>query len=261
MWTAITRKVSPAIADCELSFVPREPIDVARAVRQHRDYLHALEILGCRVVALPAEADLPDSVFVEDVAIVVDELAVMTRPGAPSRRPEVASVAEVLKKYRPLAFIEAPGTIDGGDVLRLGHAFFVGESARSNASGIAQLRALMAPHGYTVQGVPTHGCLHLKSAVTQLSNEAVLLQPEWVDREPFAGYRIIEVDPAEPHAANVVRVDDGLLMPASFPRTRERLLAAGFKVVSVDVSELQKAEGAVTCCSLLLREENEHDAG
>jgi dimethylargininase len=261
MWTAITRDVSPAIADCELSFVPREPIDVARAIRQHRDYLHALEMLGCRVVTLPAEAALPDSVFVEDVAIVVDELAVMTRPGAESRRPEVDSVAEALKKYRPLAFIEEPGTIDGGDVLRMGRAFYVGESARSNASGIAQLRALMAPHGYTVQGVPTRGCLHLKSAVTPLSDDAVLLQPEWVDREPFAAYRIIEVDPTEPHAANVVRVDDGLLMPASFPRTRERLLAAGFKVVSVDVSELQKAEGAVTCCSLLLREGKPPGAG
>jgi dimethylargininase len=241
------------MADCELSFVPREPIDVARAVRQHRDYRQALEALGCRVVTLPAEADLPDSVFVEDVAIVVDELVVMTRPGAPSRRPEVASVAEALKKYRPLAFIEAPGTIDGGDVLRLDRAFYVGESARTNASGIAQLRELMAPHGYTVQSVSTRDCLHLKSAVTQLSDDAVLLQPEWVDREPFAGYRILEIDPAEPHAANVVRIDDGLLMPASFPRTQERLLAAGFKVIAVDVSELQKAEGAVTCCSLLVR--------
>jgi dimethylargininase len=261
MWTAITRDVSPVIADCELSFVPRDPIDVARAIRQHRDYLNALEILGCRVVTLPAEADLPDSVFVEDVAIVVDELAMMTRPGAESRRLEVVSVAEALKKYRPLAFVEAPGTIDGGDVLRMGRAFYVGESARSNASGIAQLRALMAPHGYTVQGVPTRGCLHLKSAVTQLSDDAVLLQPEWVDREAFAAYRIIEVDPAEPHAANVVRIDDSLLMPASFPRTRERLLAAGFKVVPVDVSELQKAEGAVTCCSLLLREGKSPGAG
>jgi dimethylargininase len=139
-------------------------------------------------------------------------------------------------------------------VLRLGRTLFVGESARSNASGIEQLRERLAPHGYAVHGVRTRGCLHLKSAVTALSDDAVLLQPAWVDREPFAGYRIIEVDPSEPHAANVVRVDDGLLMPAGFPKTRDRLLAAGFRLVSVDVSELQKAEGAVTCCSLLLRE-------
>ncbi|WP_158883866.1 arginine deiminase family protein [Rhodanobacter sp. L36] len=261
MWIAITREVSPAMARCELSFVAREPIDIARAADQHRDYMHALETLGCRVVTLSVQRDLPDSVFVEDVAIVIDELAVMTRPGAESRRPEVASVAAALKKFRPLATIEAPGTIDGGDVMRMGRAFYVGESARSNASGIAQLRALVAPHGYTVQGVPTRGCLHLKSAVTQLSDDTVLLQPDWVDREPFADYRIIDIDPAEPHAANVVRVDDGLLMPASFPRTRERLLGAGFKVISVDVSELQKAEGAVTCCSLLLREGKDHNAG
>jgi dimethylargininase len=254
MWTAITREVSPAIARCELSFVPREPINVTRAVEQHRDYLHALELLGCRVVTLSAQPELPDSVFVEDVAVVVDELAVMTRPGAESRRAEVASVANALRKYRQLAFIEEPGTLDGGDVLRLGREFYVGESARSNAAGIAQLRELLAPHGYIVQSVVTRGCLHLKSAVTQVSDDAVLLQPEWVDRDPFAAYGIIEVDPAEPHAANVVRVDDGLLMPASFPRTLERLLAAGLHVVSVDVSELQKAEGAVTCCSLLLRD-------
>lgn len=254
MWTAITREVSPALARCELSFVPREPIDLARAVEQHRDYMHALELLGCRVVTLSAQPELPDSVFVEDVAVVVDELAVMTRPGAESRRPEVVSVAKVLKQYRPLATIEAPGTLDGGDVLRLGRAIYVGESARSNAAGIAQLRELLAPHGYTVRSVTTRECLHLKSAVTQLADDTLLLQPAWVDREAFAGYRIIEVDPAEPHAANVVRVDDGLLMPAGFPRTLERLLAAGFHVVTVDVSELQKAEGAVTCCSLLLRE-------
>jgi dimethylargininase len=253
MWIAVTREVSPALGDCELSYVPREAIDVARAGTQHRDYQRALEILGCRLLTLPAEPGLPDSVFVEDVAIVLDEVAVLTRPGALSRRAEVASVAEVLRGYRPVLAIAAPGTLDGGDVLRVGRTLYVGESARSNAQGIAQLRELLADHGYAVQGVPTRGCLHLKSAVTQLGDGTLLLQPEWVDRDRFADFQVIEVDPAEPHAANVLRIGDALVMPASFPRTRQRLLDAGFHVMAVDVSELQKAEGAVTCCSLVFR--------
>ncbi len=253
MWIAVTREVSPALGNCELSCVPREAIDVVRASVQHRDYQRALEALGCRVSTLPAEPDLPDSVFVEDVAIMLDEVAVLTRPGALSRRTEVASVAEVLRRYRPVLAIEAPGTLDGGDVLRVGRALYVGESARSNAEGIAQLRQLLAGHGYTVHGVPTHGCLHLKSAVTQLDDHTLLLQPEWVDRDRFADFRVIEIDAAEPHAANVLRIGDALVMPASFPRTRQRLVDAGFHVTAVDVSELQKAEGAVTCCSLVFR--------
>jgi dimethylargininase len=253
MWTAITREVSPALAGCELSFIPRDPIDVDRASAQNRAYRHALEALGCRVVALPAEPAWPDSVFVEDVAIVLDEVAVLTRPGAASRREEVASVGLELRRHRSVLAIEAPGTIDGGDVLRLGNTLYVGRSARSNPEGIAQLGALLADYGYAVHGVATRGCLHLKSAVTQLDDTTLLLQPAWVDRERFAGFRLIEVDPAEPHAANVVRIGDALLMPASFPRTQQRLVEAGFKVATVDVSELQKAEGAVTCCSLLFR--------
>ena len=253
MWTAITREVSPALGDCELSHVPRQPIDVARAVSQHHAYRHALDGLGCRVLSLAAEPAQPDSVFVEDTAIVLDEVAVLTRPGAASRRGEVASVAVALNPFRPLRAIEAPATLDGGDVLRLGRTLCVGQSARSNAEGIGQLRALLAGHGYVVQGVPIRGCLHLKSAVTQLADDTLLLQPAWVDRAAFAGFRLIEVDPAEPHAANVLRIGDALLMPASFPRTRQRLIAAGLRVTAVDVAELQKAEGAVTCCSLVFR--------
>ena len=254
MWTAITREVSLALAGCQLSFIPRDAIDVALAGAQHRDYRHALEALGCRVLVLPAEPALPDSVFVEDVAIVLDEVAIVTRPGAPSRRGEVAGIAVELRRHRPVLAIEAPGTIDGGDVLRLGRTFYVGQSARSNADGIAQLGQLLAGFGYTVQSVPTRGCLHLKSAVTQLDDDTLLLQPAWVERERFADFRAIEVDPAEPHAANVLRIGDALLMPANFPRTRQRLIDAGYNVTAVDVGELQKAEGAVTCCSLVFRD-------
>ena len=250
---AITREVSASLADCELSFVPRTGIDLARARQQHADYRDLLARLGCDVLALPEQADMPDAVFVEDVAIVTDEVAVMTRPGAASRRGEGASVAAVLARYRPLHAIEAPGTLDGGDVLRIGRRVYVGESARTNGAGIAQLRAILAPLGYTVQGVPTHGCLHLKSAVTALDDETVLLQPAWVAREPFAACRIVEVDPAEEHAANVLRIGGQVVSPACFPLTHARIRAAGIEVATVDVSELQKAEGAVTCCSLVFR--------
>lgn len=252
MWTAITRDVSPALADCELSFVVRARIDVGRAQAQHDAYCRALESLGCEVIRLPAEPAFPDSVFVEDVALAFDELAVATRPGAESRRGEGDAVLEVLGSLRRVLRIEAPATLDGGDVLRIGKRVFVGISARSNEAGRAQLRQLLAPYGYSVEGVATRDCLHLKSAVTQVSEDAVLINPGWVDVAAFAGYRRIEVDPAEQHAANAVRVGDALVYPDCFPRTLQRLRAAGIAVTSVDVSELQKAEGAVTCCSILL---------
>ncbi len=253
MWTAIIREVSPALGRCELSYVARSTIDVARAHVQHRAYRHVLETLGCRVLALPAEPAMPDSVFVEDTAIVLDEVAVLTRPGAVSRRDEVVSIAKVLRRYRTVLGIEPPGTLDGGDVLSIGRNVYVGQSARSNADGTAQLGALLDRHAYQVQCVPTRSCLHLKSAVSELADDTVLLQPGWVDREHFAHLRIIDVDPTEPHAANVLRIGDALVMPACFPRTRQRLIDAGFQVTAIDVSELQKAEGAVTCCSLVLR--------
>lgn len=250
---AMTREVSASLARCELSFVPRTGIDLARARDQHAAYREVLAALGCEVLALPEQPAMPDAVFVEDVAVVTDEVAVMTRPGAPSRRREGESVAAVLGNYRPLHAIVAPGTLDGGDVLRIGRRVFVGESARSNAHGIAQLRAILGAHGHQVEAVAARGCLHLKSAVTALDDRTVLLQPGWIAREPFAAYRIVEVDPGEEHAANVLRVGDAVVSPACFPRTHARIRAAGVDVVTVDVSELQKAEGAVTCCSLVFR--------
>lgn len=251
MLVAITREVSPSLGDCQLTHVERTPIDVGRAQAQHRAYQRALAALGCRVLTLAAEPALPDAVFVEDVAVVLDEVAVMTRPGAASRRDEGASVAELLARYRPLRTIAAPGTLDGGDVLRVGRTLFVGQSGRSDAAGIAQLADAVAEFGYRVQPVPIRGCLHLKSAVTALRDDTLLAQPRWLDGAAFPGYRIIEVDPAEAHAANVLRIGDEVLMPACFPRTAERVASAGVAVTTVDLSELQKAEGATTCCSLV----------
>jgi dimethylargininase len=248
---AITRGVSAGIGACELTHLEREAIDVARARAQHGAYEEALARAGCRVESLPALDDLPDSVFVEDVAIVLDDIAVITRPGAGSRRPEAAHIAPVLARHRRVTFIQAPGTLDGGDVLRLGRRIFVGRSGRSDENGIEQLRAVVWPYGYTVTAVPVSGCLHLKSAVTEVSPGVVLVNPAWVDAAAFGGVRVIEIDPDEPYAANGLMAGGRLIYPVSFPRTRKRLEAAGIAIEPVDVSELQKAEGAVTCCSLV----------
>lgn len=251
MLIALTRSVPPSIVDCELTHLAREPIDVARATVQHRAYENTLAALGYSVRHLADEPDLPDSVFVEDTAVVVDELAVITRPGAASRRCETFSTAQTLREYRELAFIEDPATLDGGDVLRIGKHLFVGRSARTNDLGIIQLRTHLAPFGYTVDAVQLHDCLHLKTAVTAVSDSIVLINPAWVD---FPGFDRIEVDPSEPFAANALLTPRGVVMPAAFPRTIEHVRKRGIKVDTVDASELAKAEGGVTCCSLLLRD-------
>lgn len=253
MTVALTRAVSPAIGRCELAHLEREPIDVARAGAQHAAYEECLRHAGCRVVRLPAEPDLPDSVFVEDTAVVLDEVAIVTRPGAVSRRAETASVSEALGRLRPLAFLREPATLDGGDVLRAGRTLYVGRTSRTNAEGVQQLRAAAAPFGYRVVEVPVEGCLHLKSAATLAAESLLLVQPAWVSPAAFGpALEPLRVDPSEPYAANVLLVRDSVIQPAGFPRTRDRLEARGVRVTVVDVSELAKAEGAVTCCSLLV---------
>ena len=251
MITAITRAVSSSIARCELTHVARTPIDLARARAQHAEYEAALESVGCRVVTLPELPDSPDAVFVEDAALVLDEVAVLTRPGALSRRVEVTAMRDALLPFRPLRHIEAPGTLDGGDVLRLGRTLYVGETTRTNAAGIAQLRDLIALFGYTVTALSVAGALHLKTAVTQIGAGTILVNPSWIDPSSFAGYEAIEIDADEPFSANAVFVNGTVIHSTAFPRTQARLREAGIRVVGVDASELAKAEGGVTCCSLL----------
>jgi dimethylargininase len=257
MLVAITRAVGRRIAHCELTHLPRVPIDYELACAQHRAYEGALESAGCRLVSLPEEPDLPDSVFVEDAAVVLDELAVLTRPGTISRRPEVDSVAEALAPHRALARIMGPGTLEGGDVLAVGRILYVGLSGRTNRAGIDQLNALVAEHGFAVRPLEVLGCLHLKSAVTLVGPDTLLVNPAWVDRDALRPHRRIEVAGEEPHAANALRIGDQVIYPASFPRTQERLTRHGITVTAVDVSELQKAEGAVTCCSLVFPDRGE----
>jgi dimethylargininase len=253
MKIAITRQVSPAIHQCELTHIEREPIDYERACTQHKQYERALHSIGVEVISLQAEPDLPDSVFVEDVALVLDECAIMLNPGASSRRPEVAPVERALAPYRDIFRIQPPATVDGGDILTIGQTIYVGLSNRSTEDAIEQLGAILEPLSYQVRGVRVTGCLHLKSAVTQVSADTLLINPRWVSKADFPGMKFIEVNPSEPYAANAVLVGRTIIYPSSFPKTQAKLRAAGIRMIVVDADELAKAEGAVTCCSLIFK--------
>jgi dimethylargininase len=251
MLTAITRSVSSALVDCELSFIPRRPIDLQKARTLHHAYEQLLGKLGARVISLPEELELPDSMFVEDPAIVVDEVAVICPLGTETRRKEAPSLAAALGKFRKLAFVKLPGTLEGGDVLRVGKKVFVGITARSNPEGIRQLAVILSAYGYDVTAVPVTGCLHLKSAVTYLGRNTMLANREWFDWRRIEGFEWLDVVPAEPHSANALAIGDTVIFPASFPNTKALIEAKGFHVESLDISELQKAESGLTCSSLI----------
>jgi dimethylargininase len=251
---AITREVSRSIIHCELTHLERRPIDIQRARAQHAEYEAALKQLGLAVLSLPEEPSLADSVFVEDTALVLDECAIILRPGADSRRSETESITRVLSPYRKLFTIQAPARVDGGDILRVGRQVYIGLSTRSDTNAMEQIQDFLQPYGYEVHAVKVTGCLHLKSAVTQVAEDALVINPAWVDKKNFAGMKFIEIEPSEPYAANALWVGDTVLYPKAFPRTRKKLMDAGIKILDVDADELAKAEGALTCCSLLLRE-------
>jgi dimethylargininase len=249
--TAITRAVSPALAQCELTFVERQTVDLAKAQAQHSAYEHLLAKLGIHVHSLPAEPALPDSMFVEDPAIVLDELAVILPLGTKSRQPEAESLARALSPFRKLHSITAPAAIEGGDVLRIDRTLYVGQTTRTNAEGVRQLAAILAPYQYKVVPMPVTGCLHLKSAVTYIGRNTLLANRRWFDTTPLAAFQWIDVDPSETHAANALAIADTVIFPASFPKTRARIEATGFHVTPIDISELQKAESGLTCSSLI----------
>ena len=251
MLTAITRSVSSALADCELSFISRSPIDLQKARAQHHAYEQFLAKLGARVISLAEEPELPDSMFVEDPAIVVDEIAVICPLGTETRRKEAPSLAAALEKFRKLAYVKLPGTLEGGDVLRVGKKVFVGITARSNPEGIRQLAVILSAYGYDLTAVSVTGCLHLKSAVTYLGRNTMLANREWFDWRRIEGFEWLDVDPGEAHSANALAMGDTVIFPASFPKTKALIETKGFHVESLDISELQKAESGLTCSSLV----------
>ena len=251
MLTAITRAVSPSLAECELSFIERKPINLEKARAQHHAYEATLEKLGAKVISLPEELGLPDSMFVEDPALVLDEVAVICTLGTETRRKEAASLAAALEPYRKLAYIKLPGMLEGGDVLRVGRKIYVGFTKRTNAEGIRQLAVITEHFRYELTAVPVTGCLHLKSGVTYLGRNVLLGNREWFAWKRFEGFDWVDVDPSEPHAGNALAIGETVVFPASFPKTRARIEAKGFHVESLDISELQKAESGLTCSSLL----------
>ena len=251
MLHAITRAVSRSIAACELTWLPREPIDPGLAIAQHHEYERALREMGARVISLPEEPDLPDAVFVEDPLLVFDELAIVTRPGAASRRAECDSLAAAIAPFRTVYSLGEPCTLEGGDVMRIGREIFVGLSSRTNTAGIDRLRQILAPFGYQVHPVDVRGCLHLKSACCPLDEGRILANRAWLDCAPLREYEVVDVAPEEPAAANVLCIGGTVLMPRAFAHTQEIVRSLGLSVRTVDISELMKAEAAITCSSVL----------
>lgn len=252
---AFTRQVSPRIAECALTHLDRQPIDAALAEVQHAAYEQALRDADYNVIRLPALPEDPDAVFVEDTAVLLTDHAIITRPGTASRRDEVVSTAKGLEPYFATRRLSA-GYLDGGDVLKIGKTLYVGQSNRTDAEGTAALEIEVAPLGYDVVPIGLGRCLHLKTAVTFAGvggsgRPTLLANTDWVDVGRFGDMEVISVGDDEPFAANVVKAGDRLIMAAGSPRTAAKLRERGFKLVEVDLSELQKAEAGGTCMSLI----------
>lgn len=251
MLSALIRGVSASLPNCELTYLKRQPIDVDLARRQHQGYEAALRELGVQIMAMPAMDGLPDAVFVEDTAIVLDEVLVPARMALPSRAGEVFSVAEELAFCRKVLSLKSAGTLEGGDVLRVGRTLYVGLSRRTNQAGLEGLAEILAPYGYRVVGIPVRGALHLKSACSYLGRNIFFVNSAWVDTRPLRGHEIIEVTSSEPRGANVLMVGETAVVPREHALTQKLLTKMGFRVRPVELSEFLKAEGGPTCLSIL----------
>ncbi len=252
--SAIVRQPPSSLGRCELTHLSPTPIDHTLAVEQHAAYVQALRDAGCLVESLSPLEAFPDSPFVEDVAIVLDELAIATRPGANSRRGEVEHILDHLGAHRDIV-VELPEsvTLDGGDVLRHERTLYVGQSSRSNPAGAAALAASVAGMDYRVVTVPVTGALHLKTACTFIDERTLLVNPQWIDSSPLVddGFELHAVAPEEPFGANVLRIGDQLLMDAAAENTVHQLSERGHHVTALDISEFAKAEAGLTCLSLV----------
>jgi dimethylargininase len=248
---AITHKPSPRMDACELSFIEREPIDYALALLQHEGYCRMLSDCGAEARTLEINLLMPDCVFVEDTAVVLDEVAVMASMGTESRRAEPPGIEAELRKFRSIQRIELPATLEGGDVLRVGRKLLVGRSARTNAAGIKALDEIARGHGYEVLPVTLRDCLHLKSACTALPDGSLLVNPDWLDLKTVDGFELVQIPKAEPFAADILLVGNVVCVTRSHPQTVELIRKRGFEVSAVDLSEFAKAEGGVTCLSIL----------
>jgi dimethylargininase len=251
MLRGITHAVSPNITCCELTFMERELIDYELAVRQHEEYCGLLAYCGVEVTKLSENISCPDCCFVEDTAIVVDELAIVASMGVASRRGETSAVAAELAKYRELAYINSPSTIEGGDVVRVGKTIFVGVSRRTNLRGVEEAVRILEAAGYRVRPVPVTGSLHLTTACSFIDDETVLINPRWAAADSFGGCRILHTPEDEPWAANTFRIGETVCLEASFPQTIELVHRLHDNIEVLDISEFRKAEAGLSCLSLL----------
>ena len=254
MLIALTHIVSPRLNECELTYRSRQIIDIDVAQEQHQAYCNILRSFGLKVIEMHANRDYPDSVFVEDSAIVLDEIAVLTRHGVESRRGEIEAIREELSPYRQIKQIQAPATLEGGDVLVIGKKVFVGISSRTSDLGALALEKILTPFQYNIVRVNVRGALHLKSAVTAIDEATILANPKWFDTAPFANYRMITVADAEPWAANTLSLGGTILMADGHPFSAEKVVKLGYRVKLLDIRELQKAEAGLTCSSIIFRE-------
>jgi len=250
MLTVVTHTPSPSLQQCELTYVESSPINIVRAQQQHAHYCRMIETCGARVITLDDNRLLPDSVFVEDPIVVLDEVAILMSMGVASRRREVGALGSFFSKYRVVEQISLPAEIEGGDVLKINRNIYVGESSRTNRRGIEALASIVEPLGYKVIAVRVTGCLHLKTGCTALDEMTILVNSEWVDISPFQGFRLIPTLSNEPFGANVLPINKTICMNDAFPETVRLVRSLGYDVVAADLSEFGKAEAGLTCMSV-----------
>ncbi len=225
--------------------------DYNLALKQHKKYIEALEMCGLEVLITEPDERLPDSVFVEDTAILIPECAIITIPGAESRKAETDRIKKALKSfYRNIEEISSPGTVDGGDVMMAGSHFFIGISDRTNIEGAKQLIKILEKYGYSGSTVSINNVLHLKSGVAYLENNYLVATGEFADKEEFKKYNILKVKDEESYAANCVWINDFVLVAKGFPKTKKLIEEAGYETIELDVSEFRKLDGGLSCLSL-----------
>jgi dimethylargininase len=249
----IMHAVSPNIVNCELTFISREPINYELATLQHENYRAFLESCGVKVIRLEENISLPDSCFIEDTVIVLDEVAIICSMGAATRRSEVPVIEKELSKYRDLAHIQLPAMIEGGDVLKVERDLFVGLSSRTNSKGIDELIRLLKPLGYRVHPVEVKESLHLKTACTAINNDTLLVNPNWVELKPFDKFNLIFTPEDEPWSANILRVGKTICLQAGFPKALELVQKFDAVIEVLDISEFHKAEAGLTCLSIIFQ--------
>jgi dimethylargininase len=251
---AITRGVSRKLGACELTYRTREAIDHEKAATQHERYCELLRGWDVHMLTIPGSDSYPDCCFVQDTAVVLDEVCIIASMGAPKRRGEISEVERVASQFRRLRHLFLPATLDGGDVVQFGKRLFVGCSSRTNGRGIEALRRIVEPLGYVVVPVSVSGGLHLTTGCGVVNDETVLLNPRWLDASSFKGLRQLHVPEEEPWAANTIRVDTAVCLEEGAPRTIDLVRPYAGTIETVDISEFRKAEGSLSCLSIIFRD-------